>query len=208
MSSPRPVLFPLFLKLDGRSCLVVGANPETEGKINNLLASGAKVRVVSTTVTEGVLQLARDRLIELEQREFTPADLEGVTLVLALHEREEVNEQIYREADARGILCNIVDQPDRCHFYYPAVVRRGHLQIAISTGGLSPALASDIRKELDRHFAPEYAGWIEALGQARERVLRSLPRSTRRTRLLQRIASKRAFQKYQATHVRGGQEQL
>lgn len=205
--STRPVLFPLFLKLDGRSCLVIGANPETEGKIHNLLASGANVRVVSTTVTAGVRELADNSRIDLQQREFRPTDLEDVTLALALHEDDAVNEQIYREAEARGILCNIVDQPERCNFYYPAVVRRGHLQIAISTGGLSPALASDLRKELDNRFDPEYADWIEALGKARQRVLRTLPRSPRRTRLLQRIASKRAFQNYQAAHSRGGQEQ-
>ena len=205
--SARPVLFPLFLKLDGRSVLVVGANPETEGKIANLLASGAKVRVVATHMTEPVRALAQASRIDLQRREFTSTDLDGVTLVLALHEDDAVNERIFCEADARGVLCNIVDQPERCHFYYPAVVRRGQLQIAISTGGLSPALASDIRKELDQHFDPEYAEWIEALGQARERVLRILPRSPRRTRLLQRIASKRAFQKYQAAHTRGGQEQ-
>jgi len=208
MASARPVLFPLFLKLDGHLCLVVGANPETEGKIRNLLASGAKVRVVSTTETNGVRELAQAGRIELQRREFVPADLDGVTLVLALHEIDSVNEQIYREASSRGVLCNIVDQPDRCHFYYPAVVRRGQLQIAISTGGLSPALASDIRRELDQRFDPGYADWIEALGKARERVLHTLPRSPRRTRLLQRIASKRAFQNYQATRARGGQEQL
>ena len=200
--SARPVLFPLFLKLDGRLCLVVGGNDEVEGKIGNLLASGAQVRVVSPTVTGGIREFARSRQIALQQRRFESGDLDGVTLVIALDDDDAVNEQVYREATARGVLCNVVDQPERCHFYYPAVVRRGQLQIAISTGGLSPALASGIRRDLEQQFGAAYEQWIEALGQARERVLRRHPRSARRTRLLQRIASKRAFQKFSASRAK------
>jgi precorrin-2 dehydrogenase/sirohydrochlorin ferrochelatase len=192
----RPVLFPLFLKLEDRLCLVVGGNHETEGKIGNLLASGAKVKVVSPTVTEGISAFVAAGEICWAARKFTPDDLNGVTLVIALDDEDIVNAEVYREASARGVLCNVVDQPERCDFYYPAVVRRGQLQIAISTGGLSPALASQIRRDLDAQFEPAYGEWIEALGQARERVLRKFPRSAKRTRLLQRIASKRAFQKF------------
>ncbi len=198
MSDTRPVLFPLFLKLEGRVCLVVGSNPEIEGKIPGLLASGAKVRVVSPNVTDTIRAFVDDGKLTWNQRPFRPADLDGVTLVVALDEDDSVNENVFREANARGVLCNAVDQPERCHFYYPAVVRRGQLQIAISTGGLSPALAGSIRRELDEQFDAGYADWIEALGRARERVLRKHPRSTRRTRLLQRIASKPAFKNFTA----------
>lgn len=194
--SAKPVLFPLFLKLDGRVCLVVGGNHETEGKVTGLLASGARVRVVATKVTDGIRELANSSIISWQPRLFDPSDLDGVTLVIAWDEDDAVNERVYREANARGVLCNIIDQPARCHFYYPAVVRRGQLQIAISTGGLSPALASQIRRDLDRQFETEYAGWLEALGAARERILNKHPRSARRTRLLQRIASKRAFRRF------------
>ena len=196
--SERPVLFPLFLKLDGRVCLVVGGNDEVAGKIPGLLASGAQVRVLSSTITDTIRALVDDGAIGWIQRRFEPADLDGVTLVVALDDDDAVNERVYREASARGILCNVIDQPERCHFYYPAVVRRGHLQIAISTGGLSPALASSIRCELDEQFDDTYAEWIEALGHARGRVLRKHSRSPRRTRLLQRIATRRAFQNFAA----------
>ena len=198
MSQPRPVLFPLFLKLEGCMCLVVGGNAETESKIPGLLASGAKVRVVSAKITDTIRAFADTRQIAWNQRHFEPADLAGVTLVIALDEDDAVNEAVYREATARGILCNVVDQPERCHFYYPAVVRRGQLQIAVSTGGLSPALASSIRRDLEAQFAPQYADWIEALGRARERLLRKHPRSARRTRLLQRIATRRAYLNFAA----------
>jgi precorrin-2 dehydrogenase len=198
MTDARPVLFPLFLKLDGRVCLVVGGTLEIEGKISALLASGAQVRLVSPNITDTIRAFVDTGKVTWNQRRFERADLDSVTLVIALDEDDRVNEQVYREASARGVLCNIIDQPERCHFYYPAVVRRGQLQIAISTGGLSPALASSIRRDLDEQFAPTYADWIEALGLARERLLRKHPRSSRRTRLLQRIASKRAFLQFAA----------
>lgn len=194
--SARPVLFPLFLKLDGRRVLVVGSNHETEGKIAGLLASAAKVRLVAPAITDGLREFVAAGQIAWEGRDFEPRDLDGVALVIALHESDEVNQQIHDEATKRNVLCNVVDQPERCHFYYPAVVRRGQLQIAISTGGSSPALASSIRRELDHQFEAEYGDWVEALGEARERVLRKLPRSVRRTRLLQRIASKKAYQSF------------
>ncbi|MGZ4787154.1 MAG: precorrin-2 dehydrogenase/sirohydrochlorin ferrochelatase family protein [Terriglobales bacterium] len=206
--SERPVLFPLFLKLDGRVCLIVGGNAEVEGKIASLLASAAQVKVVSPQATGGIRGLAAANRVTWEQREFRPTDLDGVTLVIALDEDDAVNELVYGEATARGVLCNVVDQPEHCHFYYPAVVRRGHLQIAISTGGLSPALASQIRGDLEQQFDREYAGWLEALGQARERILRTHLRSSRRTKLLQRIASKRAFRNFAVSRNRNAQETL
>ena len=206
--SGRSVLFPLFLKLQGCSCLVVGGNSEVEGKISNLLACGARVTVVSLIVTSGIRQLADENRIQWEARAFVPADLENVTLVVALDADDSVNEHIYKEASTRGVLCNVVDQPERCHFYYPAVVKRGHLQIAISTGGLSPALASQIRRDLDRQLDAEYASWVDALGDARERILRKHQRSPGRTRLLQRIASKRAFQQFKGARRKDRGESL
>jgi siroheme synthase-like protein len=204
--SARPVLFPLFLKLEGQRCLVVGGNAEVAGKIPALLASGARVRVVSPQVTDGIRQLAEENKVQWEPRAFTPADLNHVTLVIALDDDDALNELVYREATSRGVLCNVVDQPERCHFYYPAVVRRGQLQIAISTGGLSPALASQIRRDLDDQFEPAYTGWVEALGNAREQVLRKHPRSAHRTKLLQRIASRRAFASFKLARRKTTQE--
>jgi len=205
--SERPVLFPLFLKLDGLLALVVGGNHETEGKIAGLLTSGARVRLVAPSVTDGIREFVDARKIAWTARRFESNDLDGVMLVIALDEDDAVNELVYREATERGVLCNVVDQPERCHFYYPAVVRRGQLQIAISTGGLSPALASEIRRDLDQQFEAAYAEWTEALGRARERVLRKLPRSSRRTTLLQRMATKRAFEKFAAGRAKQIQEQ-
>lgn len=198
MSDVRPVLFPLFLKLEGRVCLLVGGNDEIAGKIPGLLASGAEVRIVSPSITDAIRAFVESDQVTWNQGHFAPADLAGVTLVVALDEDDAGNESVYREATARGVLCNVVDQPERCHFYYPAIVRRGQLQIAVSTGGVSPALAGSIRRDLDEQFDSAYADWIEALGKARERVLGKHSRSPRRTRLLQRIATKGAFRNFAA----------
>jgi precorrin-2 dehydrogenase/sirohydrochlorin ferrochelatase len=114
-------------------------------------------------------------------------------LVVAATNRAEVNEAVFREAQRRGVLCNAVDDPSRCDFYYPAVVRRGELQIAISTGGLSPALAQRLRRDLELQFGAEYETWIEHLGRLRHRLRKSSISRVRQVELLHAAASREAF---------------
>ncbi len=100
-----------------------------------------------------------------------------------------LHDEIYAEAKSRGVLCNTVDEPERCDFYFPAVVRRGELQIAISTGGLSPALAQRLRKDLELQFGPEWEEWVAKLGRTRDE-LKSIPMPPeQRKRLLHQYAS-------------------
>ena len=148
MSSPP--LFPMFVKLEGRSCLVVGGGAIGESKARSLLVAGAHVLVVAPHITAGLEELARSGTIAWRSRNFARSDLDDVLLVIAATSDNEVNELIYREAGRRNVLCNAFDQPDRCHFYFPSIVRRGALQIAISTRGLSPSLAKRLR-EFRRH---------------------------------------------------------
>src|ERR1700758_3619629 len=155
----------MFVKLDGRSCLVVGAGKVAEPKIASLIASGARVRVVALAAGAQAQIWHREDMIIWEQRAFTPSDLDGAFLVVAATNFTAVNDAIFREAERRQILCNVVDDPPRCDFFYPAVVRRGRLQIAISTAGLSPALAQRLRRELEAQFGPEYGEWVEELGR-------------------------------------------
>src|SRR4051812_4204213 len=115
-------LFPIFLKLEGRRVLIAGAGPVAEQKLDGLLRAGAAVHVVAPEATDLVRRLARDGGLRWSQREFAVSDLDGVGLVIAATGNQVVNESIYREAEIRGILCNAVDEPERCHFYYPAVV--------------------------------------------------------------------------------------
>ncbi len=170
--------------------MVVGAGRVAEAKIRSLLVTGAAVRVVGRSPTSVVKRLARTGKISWTPREFDPGDLEGVVVVVSATS-PEVNERVCWEARRRGVLCNVVDDPQRCDFYYPALVRRGDLQIAISTGGNSPALAQQLRKELEKRFGPEYKACVEQLGEKRQKLLKQNMDPERRRRLLHRLASEK-----------------
>jgi precorrin-2 dehydrogenase len=191
-------LFPMFMKLEGRSCLVVGAGTVGEPKIGSLLAAGASIRVVALHATAAVAEWAQTGAITWEARAFNSADLDGTFLVIAATNSSDVNAAIFHQARQRNILCNVVDDPEHCDFYYPAVVRRGDLQLAISTNGHSPALAQRIRRELEIQFGPEYGEWLEELGRARQQLFASKIDPEQRRRLLHELASHEAFKKAQA----------
>src|SRR5207245_9658614 len=127
-------------------------------------------RVLAPEATAQVRSCAQSNTIEWRQRPFQPDDLDGMFLVVAATSSTELHERIFDEATRRGVLCNIVDVPPLCDFYYPSVVQRGALQIAISTAGLSPALAQRLRKELEDQFGPEYEEWVAHLGEARNKL--------------------------------------
>jgi precorrin-2 dehydrogenase/sirohydrochlorin ferrochelatase len=187
-------LFPMFVKLDGRQVLVVGAGRVGEPKIRGLLATGARIHVVALGANEAVREWARNGEIVLEERGFVLSDFDNVFLVVVATSSRELNELIFSEAQARRILCNVVDVPEQCDFYYPAVVRRGDLQIAISTSGQSPFLAQRLRQQLERQFGPGYARWVAELGETRRKVLASSLDPERKRFLLQSLASVEAFE--------------
>jgi len=182
-------LFPVFLKLKGRRCLVVGAGTIGEAKTRSLLESGAVVHAVGPKATKTLQQWAREEKLVWHARPFNPSDLEGMFLVVVATSSRRLNERVYQEAVRRGILCNAVDDPGHCDFYYGAVVRCGPLQIAISTSGCSPALAQRLKREIAKQFGPEYGAWVEQLGEARRRLLARNMDPKRRKRLLHHLAS-------------------
>jgi siroheme synthase-like protein len=187
-------LFPIFLKLDGKRCLVVGAGKVGEPKIASLLETGAHIHVVALEPSEAVRGWANAGKISLEARAFALSDLDGVFLAVVATASSELNQFIYREAEKLGVLCNVVDVPDYCDFYYPAVVGRGDLQIAISTNGKSPALAQKIRQQLERQFGAGYAHWVNQLGETRKLVLASNLDPKNKRELLLSLASREAFE--------------
>jgi precorrin-2 dehydrogenase/sirohydrochlorin ferrochelatase len=187
-------LFPMFLKLEGKRCLVVGAGKVGEPKIGGLIDTGANIHVVALDASEAVHGWANAGKIRLELRAFTPEDLDGVFLAVVATASFALNEFAFSEAQRRGVLCNVVDVPEYCDFYYPAVVRRGDLQIAISTSGQSPSLAQKIRQQLERQFGPAYAAWVAELGATRKLVLASNLDPQRKRDLLQSLASRGALQ--------------
>ena len=189
-------LFPMFLKLSARPCLVVGAGAVAESKVASILDAGGRVRVVSPEATAQVRDWAQSNTIEWHQRPFEPDDLDGMFLVIAATSSTELHERIFEEATRRGVLCNIVDVPPHCDFYYPSGVQRGALQIAISTAGQSPALAQRLRKQLEDQFGPEYEEWLAQLGEAREKLHSTDMEPDQRKRLLHEAATDEAFEAF------------
>src|SRR6202451_2521287 len=185
-------LFPMFLKLEGKRCLVVGAGNVGEQKMGGLIDTGARVHVIALRASEMVQGWAQAGKISLELRDFAADDLDGTFLAVVATASRALNESIYRAAQRRGVLCNVVDDPEYCDFYYPAVVRRGDLQIAISTSGQSPSLAQKLRQQLERQFGPGYARWIAELGETRRLGLASNLDPNRRSALLHSLASREA----------------
>jgi siroheme synthase-like protein len=192
-------LFPMFMKLDGKRCLIVGAGEVAMSKIRSLLDTGADIRVVAIAAREAVRNLAASGKIRLSLRKFAPSDLQNVFVVVAAASSRELNRAIYRQAQEQGILCNAVDDPPHCDFFYPAVVRRGALQIAISTSGKSPSLAQKLRQQFERQIGPGYAQWVEELGETRQYVLASKLSPERKRALLSSLAAREAFEASLAT---------
>jgi precorrin-2 dehydrogenase/sirohydrochlorin ferrochelatase len=182
------------MKLEGKRCLVVGAGNVGEPKIGGLIDTGACLHVVALEATEAVRQWAKEGKIALELRAFADSDLDGTFLAVVATASRTLNGSIYREAQRRGVLCNVVDDPEYCDFYYPAVVRRGDLQIAISTNGQSPSLSQRLRQQLERQFGPGYAQWVAELGETRKLVLASGLDPQRKRELLHSLASREALE--------------
>ncbi len=187
-------LFPMFLKLEARQCLVIGAGKVAEPKIGGLLDTGARIRVVALAASSAVREWARVGKIELELRAFSAEDLDGAFLAIVATNSRSLNERVYQQAQRRGVLCNVVDVPDLCDFFYPAVVRRGDLQIAVSTSGQSPSLAQKIRQQLEKQFGPGYTAWVAELGETRKLILTSDLDKKRKLDLLHSLASREALE--------------
>jgi len=183
-------LLPIFLKLEGRRCLLVGAGTVALEKIGTLLKTGLRLRVVAPEAVEEVRELAAIGKIEWVQREFEPADLDGNFIAIAATNVHEVNAAVYREAVKRGIPSNSVDDIPNCDFFFGSVVSRGDLQIAISTAGESPAVAQRLRREIDEQLPQDLGPWLAELGKPRRDVLATHPRSEERRLLLHELAQR------------------
>ena len=181
-------LYPIFLKLEGRKVLIVGGGKVAEEKIYAVLRSANDVTVIAPEITPRVRSWVDAGLVQHLAQEYRRGTVSEFFLVIACTDCETVNRGIYEEAQKAGVLCNAVDDPGYCDFYAPAVVSRGDFQIAISTGGKSPALAQQVRKKLENEFGPEYESWAAWLGRMREGILKALPRNQRRTELLHLLA--------------------
>jgi len=183
-------LFPIFLKLAARPCMVVGAGTIAESKIESLLLAEARVTVIAPEALPRVREWADAGELTWLQREYCEGDLAGAFLCVAATATASVNRAVFAEASANDVLCNAVDDPPFCDFYFPSVVRRGELQIAISTAGESPALAQLLRKEINAQLPLDTGEWVMELGRLRREVTAVEPIGEPRKPLLHELASR------------------
>lgn len=192
----RTSLFPAFLKLAGRRCLVVGGGPVAQEKIAGLLLAGVRLHVVAPQATRQIQDWSRGKRVRWSSRRYKSSDLASVFLVVAATSSPTLHAKIYRQARRRGILCNVVDDPEHCDFYYGATIRRGALQIAISTAGYSPALAQRLKKQIEAEIGSEYEFWVAQLGRERKRLFARRLSPQQRRELLHRLASQTSFDEF------------
>lgn len=191
------------LDLEGRSCLVVGGGAVAREKAAGLLDCAARVTVVAPEVDAAVRALP----VELVERAYEAADLDGRFLVVAATDDTDVNVRVFADAESRGLLCNVVDQPDLCSFILPAVYRQDPIAVAVSTGGASPALAQRLREEIARVVRPEHAALARRLRELRPFAKRRFATYAERKEFFRRLVD-RAFEApadpaaTEAAHVR------
>jgi len=161
--------------LETKRCIVVGGGEVAQRKVESLLEAAAeRVVVISPRLTHKLRALLQAKRIEHRPRGYRQGDLEGAFVVIAATGDPNVNRQVWQEAQERCLLINVVDDPQRCNFFVPSVVRRGDLTIGICTGGQDPALSARLRQELEPRFGREYAAFLEIAGTLRDRVGREL----------------------------------
>jgi precorrin-2 dehydrogenase/sirohydrochlorin ferrochelatase len=163
--------YPLFLDITDRRCVVVGGGDVAERKVERLLDSGASVVVVGKTLTPGLETMKKEGRINHIDADYDQAFINNAFLVIGATDRDDVNAEISRDGREKGILVNIVDDPDKCDFVLPSLLKQGDLLIAISTGGKSPALAKKLREEMEQLFGTEYRTLLEVMGQLREKLV-------------------------------------
>lgn len=180
-------LFPICLNLQDKTCLVVGGGRVAERKIASLIDYGARVRVVSNNITARIEQWQRDERVQVSIRGFSEEDLEGVFLVFIATDNREINSTISRICRSRGILANVVDDPELCDFLIPSVLRRGSLLLAVSTEGKSPAYARKLRRELEDIITPSHGELVDLLGEVRTYLHSQVPDINIRKQIIESI---------------------
>jgi precorrin-2 dehydrogenase/sirohydrochlorin ferrochelatase len=162
--------YPIFLRVEGRACVVVGGGPVAERKVVSLRQAGARVTVVSPRLTPGLAALAKSGQVEHRARRYQTGDLAGMFLAYASTNDESVHAAIAREAQELDVPLNVVDRPQWCTFIVPSVMARGDLVVAVSTGGGSPALARRIRQDIESNLGPEYERALAVLACLRQHL--------------------------------------
>jgi len=162
--------YPIFIDMRRRRCVVIGGGAVAQRRIEGLLAAGAAVTVVSPLITDALGDLVAQGALRHVARVYQAGDLAGCHLAFVATGDGEVNQAVVSEAQLRGVWINSADDPENCDFILPAVLHRGELCVAISTGGASPATARAVREELDSYFTVDYARLVRIASEVRKKL--------------------------------------
>src|SRR3954447_2482365 len=179
--------YPIYLDIEERNVVIVGGGNVCARKAETMMKYGARVTIVSPEFTDEIEQWARDGALAIKRKPYETADIEGANIVIASTDDQHVNEQIAADCRARRIPVNVVDVTPLCEFIVPAIIEKGSIQIAVSTGGKSPALARTLKEDLQRAIGPEYAEVNDVLGSLREEAKKVLPTDVNRKRFFDAI---------------------
>lgn len=185
--------FPLFVDMKGRKCVVVGGGRIAARKIETLILFNAEIAVISPEITDKLLELKKTGSLTHLEKVYSEGDLEGAFLVIAATTDREVNERIAEEAAVKNIFVNVADNPERCTFIFPSVVKKSELVIGITTSGSYPAMSRSIREKIERLLADLDEDVMKLLRECRQRASAEIRNEDARTELLGRILEEAVF---------------
>jgi precorrin-2 dehydrogenase/sirohydrochlorin ferrochelatase len=185
--------YPIYLELSGRRAVVIGAGAIALRKVQALAEAGARVTVVAEHIAANLQEEFLLPNVELVVSSYSKNYLAGATLCIAATNDTAVNQRVYNDCQELEVLCNVVDQPQLCNFFVPAVVKRGDLQIAISTEGHCPAYAGHLRKKLEEMFTDTHGQFVEELEKVRKHIIVEIPNLDQRKAIMGELASDESF---------------
>lgn len=186
----------IFLELKGRRVVVIGGGTVAVRKAQTLLDSGARLIVVAENIDKLMTALCKNKNAELIRSRYEKTYLTGAVLAIAATNDHELNKQIYKDCQALEILCNVVDEPELCDFFVPAVVKRGDLQIAVGTDGKCPAYAGHIRKMLEKIYTERHGEFLNELEKMRLKIFNEIPEEDKRKIILGKLTDDKSFDYY------------
>lgn len=185
--------YPIYLELENKQAVVIGAGSVAARKARTLVATGANVKVVTRDIEPAFRELCEGLPIEIIQADYSKEHLQDAFLVIAATNDNTLNTQIFQDCQSLKMLCNVVDVPHLCNFYVPAVIRQGDLQVAISTNGKCPAYAGYLRRKFQKLITEDHGRFLDALDDARQSVINKVPPQKRKD-LLTKLADDDSFQ--------------
>ncbi len=196
-------LYPLFIRISGKACLIAGGGAVAQRKAEGMLECGAGVCIVSPALTEGLEKRAHEKSIQWKRRKFIEDDLNGMFLVCAATDDHEENRRIAGACNRYNIPVNCIDEPALCDFHVPSVLRRKELTVAVSTGGGSPLFAKKVREELEEMLPRAYGDFLELLSEVREEITGRVTDPARRRKIFHDLVCSDIFDL-----VKSGQHEL